>query len=62
MQGVESILKGTFGKDMQGSVSTTKKGAKAKETKNVSDDKVHGFDIFLDTPRGKSVSKHKKNL
>ena len=64
MQGVESILKGTFGKDMHGSVSTTKKGSKVKETKNILDDKVQGFDNFLGTPRlgGKSEPNYRRNL
>ncbi len=61
MQGVESILKGTFGKDMHGSVSTTKKGSKAKETKPGLDEKAHAFDNFLGTPRGKSEIKNRVN-
>jgi hypothetical protein len=54
MQGIQSILKGTYRKEMQDSVSTTKKGAKAKEAKNVLDDNVNGFDSYLGTPRGTS--------
>jgi hypothetical protein len=58
MQGVESILKGTYGKDTQCSVSTTKKGSKAKETKNVLEVQAPAFDKFHGTPRGKYEINH----